>query len=430
MHCSYSRFSRANIAESLHKIIFEFEDLYKILHEIGFTVEHMEYEIIMQYIENKTLIEQFNDSFNEVVFNVINTKNEIYNTFYNKYLKTMDILFLNMTNLNEMLITNKQNRLENKLKMEKEYDEKQRLIKNGEIDLNKKRIRGKYSMCKINPMYNEEYDNDDEHIVLHNTCRYIHKIDVASVINLLKINIIEHLGILIPIKYNLFISKTINLFNLREFYNLCLKNWKMECGFSQYNRSKNNTVINGIHNLPCKELIYIFNTMKKLPHENQTEIYKLIQIHLKLKIKKEFLVQYSNVQNCPFCIDSKYYNGYGFSINENHYKCITCNIEYCKLCLNKYNINKYSHKDMTCNGYMALINGENEMDISNTVINDISTKCPDCRIPIEKSEGCNLMSCIECRIPFCYLCGLKILDKKPYDHFSDINIECYQKLMT
>ena len=34
-------------------------------------------------------------------------------------------------------------------------------------------------------------------------------------------------------------------------------------------------------------------------------------------------------------------------------------------------------------------------------------KCPNCRIWTEKNEGCNHMTCAECKFQWCWLCGEK-----------------------
>ncbi len=46
-------------------------------------------------------------------------------------------------------------------------------------------------------------------------------------------------------------------------------------------------------------------------------------------------------------------------------------------------------------------------------------KCPKCKAPIEKYDGCNKVTCI-CGQIICYICGQKITG---YDHFTE-NIKC------
>ncbi|CAG8492359.1 5975_t:CDS:2 [Racocetra fulgida] len=54
--------------------------------------------------------------------------------------------------------------------------------------------------------------------------------------------------------------------------------------------------------------------------------------------------------------------------------------------------------------------------------------CPQCETPIEKSMGCNHMLCTRCETHFCYLCGLWIDPKEPYQHFNDSKSPCNQRL--
>lgn len=46
--------------------------------------------------------------------------------------------------------------------------------------------------------------------------------------------------------------------------------------------------------------------------------------------------------------------------------------------------------------------------------------CPQCRVPIEKSSGCNRISCIICNCKFCWICG-KNVTAEQYYHFAGRN---------
>ncbi|KIJ68739.1 hypothetical protein HYDPIDRAFT_81319 [Hydnomerulius pinastri MD-312] len=54
--------------------------------------------------------------------------------------------------------------------------------------------------------------------------------------------------------------------------------------------------------------------------------------------------------------------------------------------------------------------------------------CPGCEIHIEKSVGCNHMTCWKCHTHFCYRCGGKINAANPYAHFSTPHTPCFSKL--
>ncbi|GAA6007204.1 hypothetical protein JCM10207_001545 [Rhodosporidiobolus poonsookiae] len=57
-----------------------------------------------------------------------------------------------------------------------------------------------------------------------------------------------------------------------------------------------------------------------------------------------------------------------------------------------------------------------------------STRCPGCDVPVQKSQGCNHMTCAKCASHFCYRCGKSISPTDPYKHFSTPGASCYGKL--
>jgi len=49
-------------------------------------------------------------------------------------------------------------------------------------------------------------------------------------------------------------------------------------------------------------------------------------------------------------------------------------------------------------------------EASQELINQISKQCPNprCRVRIEKSDGCNHMTCVTCRTEFCWICNMEL----------------------
>ncbi|KAJ3087024.1 E3 ubiquitin-protein ligase rnf14 [Quaeritorhiza haematococci] len=54
--------------------------------------------------------------------------------------------------------------------------------------------------------------------------------------------------------------------------------------------------------------------------------------------------------------------------------------------------------------------------------------CPTCNSAVQKSEGCNHMTCRICETHFCFLCGAYLDKSKPYTHFNDPRSPCNMKL--
>ncbi|KAJ3508059.1 hypothetical protein NLJ89_g5962 [Agrocybe chaxingu] len=57
-----------------------------------------------------------------------------------------------------------------------------------------------------------------------------------------------------------------------------------------------------------------------------------------------------------------------------------------------------------------------------------TTMCPGCRCYIEKTMGCNHMTCWKCSQHFCYRCGDRLNPDHPYTHFSNALTPCYNQL--
>ncbi|KAF5337391.1 hypothetical protein D9611_003252 [Ephemerocybe angulata] len=74
-----------------------------------------------------------------------------------------------------------------------------------------------------------------------------------------------------------------------------------------------------------------------------------------------------------------------------------------------------------------LVNRYNEEIANNEWMKNSTTECPGCSCRVEKSLGCNHMTCWKCGKHFCYRCGAAISAADPYAHFSQPG-RCYQKL--
>lgn len=61
-------------------------------------------------------------------------------------------------------------------------------------------------------------------------------------------------------------------------------------------------------------------------------------------------------------------------------------------------------------------------------LSEHATPCPHCSSPVEKSFGCNHMSCAKCQAHFCYLCGSRLNAQQPYTHFNTPGGGCFNRL--
>lgn len=55
-------------------------------------------------------------------------------------------------------------------------------------------------------------------------------------------------------------------------------------------------------------------------------------------------------------------------------------------------------------------------------------RCPGCSLPIQRSDGCNKMTCSRCLTMFCNICGTILSKQDPYAHFNDPACDCYGRL--
>uniref|UniRef100_A0A914VYQ5 RING-type domain-containing protein n=1 Tax=Plectus sambesii TaxID=2011161 RepID=A0A914VYQ5_9BILA len=116
-----------------------------------------------------------------------------------------------------------------------------------------------------------------------------------------------------------------------------------------------------------------------------------------------------NMDSCPFCdfamiIDNDL---------ERLFRCLNpeCLRESCRKC------REPSHIPLRCEEVEQDEDTKMRTFIENRMAEAMIRKCPKCKKPIIKSEGCNKMAC-PCGAYFCYYCNAELPHVNPYAHFS------------
>lgn len=85
--------------------------------------------------------------------------------------------------------------------------------------------------------------------------------------------------------------------------------------------------------------------------------------------------------------------------------CEACRFKCCTAC------NRAWHQDETCEQYTQRLAAQpGQVDASDAWVANNSRKCPGCQSPIQKTEGCDHMTCTRCRRQFCWLCQADYVD--------------------
>jgi E3 ubiquitin-protein ligase RNF14 len=104
--------------------------------------------------------------------------------------------------------------------------------------------------------------------------------------------------------------------------------------------------------------------------------------------------------------------------------CEKCDYAFCRVCHKGWHGDfKNCRTEIPSNAELA-----KEERATLDYLRKFAAECPGCRMAIQKTHGCNHISCNQCQTHFCYVCGMWIDPKNPYSHFSKIGSECYQRL--
>ncbi|XP_071093269.1 uncharacterized protein [Haliotis cracherodii] len=102
------------------------------------------------------------------------------------------------------------------------------------------------------------------------------------------------------------------------------------------------------------------------------------------------------------------------------FQCPECSVRICTSCHTQY------HDGLTCAMYKSAKDDEGSLEQWLAVHSKTTMKCPNCKTPIEKTEGCNNMHCKACDCSFCWLCLEWFrTSRQCYDHLSEKHGGCF-----
>ena len=130
-------------------------------------------------------------------------------------------------------------------------------------------------------------------------------------------------------------------------------------------------------------------------------------------------------------------------------RCAACSFVFCVLCNNTYHgsakcpissTNLMKIRDLYLNGteeeksdlekrygrskVMRFV----EEGYSEAWLERFSKKCPACKASIQKIDGCNKMTCFNCRRNFCWRCNNLLNHQDPYKHYNTKGSHCFNLL--
>ncbi|XP_015124119.1 E3 ubiquitin-protein ligase RNF14 isoform X2 [Diachasma alloeum] len=152
-------------------------------------------------------------------------------------------------------------------------------------------------------------------------------------------------------------------------------------------------------------------------------------------------IVYCPRRNCQYPVSKE--------ANEKMASCPCCQYTFCVYCRMVYHgvepckytsaekqklVNEYENASDTQKQMLENRYGKKQLQIliENTMsenwISNNSHNCPHCNAAIEKSDGCNKMTCGRCNTYFCWLCSSRLNHETPYSHYQDSQSKCYRML--
>ncbi len=148
------------------------------------------------------------------------------------------------------------------------------------------------------------------------------------------------------------------------------------------------------------------NLMKK----KILSLYQLVECSL----KRYLSANKDKVRNCPTPDCGMVYNV--STKKGSRFICSDCSSHICTKCHIQY------HDGLSCKMYQAGKVGDDEFQEWLRKKPETRKRCPSCKAPIEKIEGCNKVTCIHCHVHICWVC-LKYFDTEQdcYKHLGTVH---------
>ena len=164
----------------------------------------------------------------------------------------------------------------------------------------------------------------------------------------------------------------------------------------------------------CHKEINFFFLKTFLPHELFEKYESLL---LTTSIQKVDLNKEKTVR-CPEC--QTFYIVWS---DASYFTCSSCRKMYCgqEACLGEWE----KHKNLSCQEYKNLFQNQNDEEFEKLAKAQKWVKCPKCLATIEKTKGCNFITCetMNCqkKTTFCYFCNELLSEKGRKNHYINGN---------
>jgi hypothetical protein len=164
----------------------------------------------------------------------------------------------------------------------------------------------------------------------------------------------------------------------------------------------------------CQKLVCFEDLVMICPYEIMKLIEKIaLSKFIKCSGKDRFEV--CEIPNCGYIYEKN-----SIDIEKMTRYCPKCNFSVCIKCKSPATLKYHS---IECEKRWIF---NNDRLLTSWLMNNAST-CPKCGISIEKSGGCNHMTCDMCGVHYCFICLKEITEKPIIEHYSVQNTLCYRR---